>query len=192
MCVCLVSAENLEKSLRQMEKHLLQLEKDLDTFSSADDPQDLFLSKMAISFHVFAHTQYFLFSLLFCLNTFLHCCFAINIVHASVRGSDTFSSTLQPHTFTNANQSLCLGVQINYLYWTSPGCMWNRRQFDNGVVHSCTCLLVHFPAVCLRIRNCSLRSGCYLLCKWQTFESHVLPGEIPGARTKRWTKRIPK
>uniref|UniRef100_A0A672MPT0 Protein diaphanous homolog 3-like n=1 Tax=Sinocyclocheilus grahami TaxID=75366 RepID=A0A672MPT0_SINGR len=32
-----VSAEILEKSLRQMEKHLLQLEKDLDTFSSTDD-----------------------------------------------------------------------------------------------------------------------------------------------------------
>lgn len=61
VCVCLVSAENLEKSLRQMEKHLLQLEKDLDTFSSADDPQDLFLSKMAISFHMFAYTQYFFF-----------------------------------------------------------------------------------------------------------------------------------
>uniref|UniRef100_A0A672KAI5 Protein diaphanous homolog 3-like n=1 Tax=Sinocyclocheilus grahami TaxID=75366 RepID=A0A672KAI5_SINGR len=50
-----VSAENLEKSLRQMEKHLLQLEKDLDTFSSTDDQQDLFLSKMAISFHTFAY-----------------------------------------------------------------------------------------------------------------------------------------
>uniref|UniRef100_A0A672KDZ2 Protein diaphanous homolog 3-like n=1 Tax=Sinocyclocheilus grahami TaxID=75366 RepID=A0A672KDZ2_SINGR len=53
-----VSAENLEKSLRQMEKHLLQLEKDLDTFSSTDDQQDLFLSKMAISFHTFARDQY--------------------------------------------------------------------------------------------------------------------------------------
>ncbi|KAI7794845.1 putative protein diaphanous-like protein 3 [Triplophysa rosa] len=45
-----VSAENMEKSLRQMELHLLQLEKDLETFSSTDD-QDLFHSKMAISFH---------------------------------------------------------------------------------------------------------------------------------------------
>uniref|UniRef100_A0A8C1PF99 Diaphanous-related formin 3 n=1 Tax=Cyprinus carpio TaxID=7962 RepID=A0A8C1PF99_CYPCA len=53
-----VSAENLEKSLRQMEKHLLQLEKDLDTFSSTDDQQDLFFSKMAISFHTFARDQY--------------------------------------------------------------------------------------------------------------------------------------
>jgi len=55
--VRVVSAENLEKSLRQMEKHLLQLEKDLDTFSSTDDHQDLFHSKMAISFHTFTHTQ---------------------------------------------------------------------------------------------------------------------------------------
>uniref|UniRef100_A0A8C1ZYD7 Diaphanous-related formin 3 n=1 Tax=Cyprinus carpio TaxID=7962 RepID=A0A8C1ZYD7_CYPCA len=46
------------KSLRQMEKHLLQLEKDLDTFSSTDDQQDLFFSKMAISFHTFARDQY--------------------------------------------------------------------------------------------------------------------------------------
>uniref|UniRef100_A0A672MMV1 Protein diaphanous homolog 3-like n=1 Tax=Sinocyclocheilus grahami TaxID=75366 RepID=A0A672MMV1_SINGR len=53
-----VSAEILEKSLRQMEKHLLQLEKDLDTFSSTDDQQDLFHSKMAISFHTFARDQY--------------------------------------------------------------------------------------------------------------------------------------
>ncbi|XDV51444.1 hypothetical protein PO909_020318 [Leuciscus waleckii] len=53
-----VSAENLEKSLRQMEKHLLQLEKDLNTFSSTDDQQDLFHSKMAISFHTFARDQY--------------------------------------------------------------------------------------------------------------------------------------
>lgn len=53
LSVRLVSAENLEKSLKQMEKHLLQLEKDLDTFSSTDDQQDLFHSKMAISFHTF-------------------------------------------------------------------------------------------------------------------------------------------
>ncbi|MED6276173.1 Diaphanous, partial [Characodon lateralis] len=35
-----VSAENLEKSLRQMERQLLQLERDLQTFSSTDDPND--------------------------------------------------------------------------------------------------------------------------------------------------------
>ncbi|XP_051957573.1 protein diaphanous homolog 3 [Xyrauchen texanus] len=52
-----VSAENLEKCLKQMEKHLLQLEKDLDTFSSTDDQQDLFHSKMA-SFSTQARDQY--------------------------------------------------------------------------------------------------------------------------------------
>uniref|UniRef100_A0A8D0AA76 Diaphanous-related formin 3 n=1 Tax=Sander lucioperca TaxID=283035 RepID=A0A8D0AA76_SANLU len=41
-----VSAENLEKSLRQMEMQLLQLERDLETFSSPDDPNDMFLTKM--------------------------------------------------------------------------------------------------------------------------------------------------
>lgn len=51
----LVSAENLEKSLRQMEKQLQQLERDLETFSSTDDPNDMFLTKMAISFHIYAH-----------------------------------------------------------------------------------------------------------------------------------------
>uniref|UniRef100_A0AAQ4QAI6 Diaphanous-related formin 3 n=1 Tax=Gasterosteus aculeatus aculeatus TaxID=481459 RepID=A0AAQ4QAI6_GASAC len=45
-----VSAENLEKSLRQMERQLLQLERDLETFSSPDDPDDMFFTKMAISF----------------------------------------------------------------------------------------------------------------------------------------------
>lgn len=56
-CVCVgicghasVSAENLEKSLRQMERQLLQLERDLETFSSPDDPDDMFFTKMAISF----------------------------------------------------------------------------------------------------------------------------------------------
>ncbi|KAM6979926.1 protein diaphanous homolog 3-like [Aplochiton taeniatus] len=44
-----VSAENVEKSLRQMERQLLQLERDLET-SSLDDPDDMFLTKMAISF----------------------------------------------------------------------------------------------------------------------------------------------
>uniref|UniRef100_A0A3Q2YIP4 Diaphanous-related formin 3 n=1 Tax=Hippocampus comes TaxID=109280 RepID=A0A3Q2YIP4_HIPCM len=41
-----VSAENLEKSLRQMERQLLQLERDLETFSSPDDPSDMFVNKM--------------------------------------------------------------------------------------------------------------------------------------------------
>ncbi|KAB5559402.1 hypothetical protein PHYPO_G00028620, partial [Pangasianodon hypophthalmus] len=50
-----VSAENLEKSLKQMEKQMLQLEKDLDTFSSPDNQDDMFHSKMAISF--ITHTQ---------------------------------------------------------------------------------------------------------------------------------------
>ncbi|XP_030581251.1 protein diaphanous homolog 3 isoform X2 [Archocentrus centrarchus] len=52
-----VSAENLEKSLRQMERQLLQLERDLETFSSSDDPNDMFLSKMA-SFSKVAREQY--------------------------------------------------------------------------------------------------------------------------------------
>ncbi|XP_052465463.1 protein diaphanous homolog 3 isoform X1 [Carassius gibelio] len=52
-----VSAENLETSLRQMEKQLLQLEKDLDSFSSTDDQQDLFHSKMA-RFSTQARDQY--------------------------------------------------------------------------------------------------------------------------------------
>uniref|UniRef100_A0A671XY05 Diaphanous-related formin 3 n=1 Tax=Sparus aurata TaxID=8175 RepID=A0A671XY05_SPAAU len=41
-----VSAENLEKSLRQMERQLLQLERDLETFSSPDDQNDMFFTKM--------------------------------------------------------------------------------------------------------------------------------------------------
>uniref|UniRef100_A0A6Q2X7N6 Diaphanous-related formin 3 n=1 Tax=Esox lucius TaxID=8010 RepID=A0A6Q2X7N6_ESOLU len=45
-----VSAEALEKNLAQMERQLVQLERDLDTFSSPDDPDDLFTSKMTISF----------------------------------------------------------------------------------------------------------------------------------------------
>uniref|UniRef100_A0A8D0A666 Diaphanous-related formin 3 n=1 Tax=Sander lucioperca TaxID=283035 RepID=A0A8D0A666_SANLU len=53
-----VSAENLEKSLRQMEMQLLQLERDLETFSSPDDPNDMFLTKMAISFKHVAREQY--------------------------------------------------------------------------------------------------------------------------------------
>uniref|UniRef100_A0A667YT26 Diaphanous-related formin 3 n=1 Tax=Myripristis murdjan TaxID=586833 RepID=A0A667YT26_9TELE len=53
-----VSAENLEKSLRQMERQLLQLERDLETFSSPDDPNDMFFTKMAISFTHCAREQY--------------------------------------------------------------------------------------------------------------------------------------
>ncbi|XP_061618855.1 protein diaphanous homolog 3-like isoform X3 [Phyllopteryx taeniolatus] len=52
-----VSAENLEKSLRQMERQLLQLERDLKTFSSPDDPSDMFVNKMA-SFSKVAREQY--------------------------------------------------------------------------------------------------------------------------------------
>lgn len=65
MCGCAsVSAENLEKSLRQMEKQLVQLERDLETFSSPDDPNDMFFTKMAISFtpmhtHTYAHKHTF-------------------------------------------------------------------------------------------------------------------------------------
>ncbi|XP_028291128.1 protein diaphanous homolog 3-like isoform X1 [Gouania willdenowi] len=51
-----VSAENLEKSLRQMERQLLQLEKDLETFSS-DDTNDMFFTKMS-SFCQIAREQY--------------------------------------------------------------------------------------------------------------------------------------
>uniref|UniRef100_A0A8D3CCS3 Diaphanous-related formin 3 n=1 Tax=Scophthalmus maximus TaxID=52904 RepID=A0A8D3CCS3_SCOMX len=50
-----VSAENLEKSLRQMERQLLQLERDLETFSSPDDPNDMFLAKI---FSKVAREQY--------------------------------------------------------------------------------------------------------------------------------------
>uniref|UniRef100_A0A3Q3XDH0 Uncharacterized protein n=1 Tax=Mola mola TaxID=94237 RepID=A0A3Q3XDH0_MOLML len=53
-----VSAENLEKSLRQMERQLLQLERDLETFSSPDDPNDTFFPKMDISFTHIAREQY--------------------------------------------------------------------------------------------------------------------------------------
>ncbi|KAM9825531.1 protein diaphanous homolog 3-like isoform 3-T3 [Syngnathus typhle] len=52
-----VSAENLEKSLRQMERQLLQLERDLETFASSDDPNDMFVNKMA-SFSKVAREQY--------------------------------------------------------------------------------------------------------------------------------------
>ncbi|XP_028972645.2 protein diaphanous homolog 3 isoform X2 [Esox lucius] len=52
-----VSAEALEKNLAQMERQLVQLERDLDTFSSPDDPDDLFTSKMT-SFARLAREQY--------------------------------------------------------------------------------------------------------------------------------------
>ncbi|XP_053720468.1 protein diaphanous homolog 3-like isoform X2 [Synchiropus splendidus] len=52
-----VSAENLEKSLRQMERQLLQLERDLETFASSDDPSDMFSTKM-MSFSEEAREQY--------------------------------------------------------------------------------------------------------------------------------------
>ncbi|XP_068173739.1 protein diaphanous homolog 3-like [Antennarius striatus] len=52
-----VSAENLEKSLKQMERQMLQLERDLETFSSPDDPNDMFFTKM-VSFSKIAEEQY--------------------------------------------------------------------------------------------------------------------------------------
>ncbi|XP_066562772.1 protein diaphanous homolog 3 isoform X1 [Amia ocellicauda] len=45
-----VSAENLEKNLKQMEKQIQQLEKDLETFTPAEDMHDKFVTKMSISF----------------------------------------------------------------------------------------------------------------------------------------------
>lgn len=69
VCICYsnvcgflsVSAENLAKSLMQMERQLLQLEKDLETFSSQDDPTDMFFTKMAISFRqVFVRSVVFI------------------------------------------------------------------------------------------------------------------------------------
>lgn len=69
VCICYsnvcgflsVSAENLAKSLMQMERQLLQLEKDLETFSSHDDPADMFFTKMAISFRqAFVRTVVFI------------------------------------------------------------------------------------------------------------------------------------
>ncbi|XP_035378986.1 protein diaphanous homolog 3 [Electrophorus electricus] len=52
-----VSAENLEKSLKHMDHQLLQLQKDLDTSSSPEDQQDMFLKKMA-GFSLQAREQY--------------------------------------------------------------------------------------------------------------------------------------
>ncbi len=63
ICGCVsVSAENLEKSLRQMERQLLQLERDLETLSSPDDPNDMFFTKMAISFYTRMHSLATLFN----------------------------------------------------------------------------------------------------------------------------------
>uniref|UniRef100_A0ACB8FJA7 Diaphanous n=1 Tax=Sphaerodactylus townsendi TaxID=933632 RepID=A0ACB8FJA7_9SAUR len=45
-----VSAESLEKSLKQMERQLKQLEKDLETFPLPEDIHDKFVAKMSISF----------------------------------------------------------------------------------------------------------------------------------------------
>uniref|UniRef100_A0A8C0J1T7 Diaphanous related formin 3 n=1 Tax=Chelonoidis abingdonii TaxID=106734 RepID=A0A8C0J1T7_CHEAB len=45
-----VSAENLEKNLKQMERQLQQLEKDLKIFPPPDDIHDKFVTKMSISF----------------------------------------------------------------------------------------------------------------------------------------------
>uniref|UniRef100_A0A803VS26 Diaphanous related formin 3 n=1 Tax=Ficedula albicollis TaxID=59894 RepID=A0A803VS26_FICAL len=44
-----VSAENLEKSLKHMERQLQQLEKDLKTFPVPEDKHDKFVAKMSIS-----------------------------------------------------------------------------------------------------------------------------------------------
>lgn len=52
-----VSAENMEKTLRQMERQLQQLERDLQTFSSPQDEQDMFTTKMT-SFSQQAREQY--------------------------------------------------------------------------------------------------------------------------------------
>lgn len=49
MFCILVSAENLEKSLKHMERQLQQLEKDLKTFPVPEDKHDKFVAKMSIS-----------------------------------------------------------------------------------------------------------------------------------------------
>ncbi|XP_064165909.1 protein diaphanous homolog 3-like [Anguilla rostrata] len=51
-----VSAENLERNLKQMERQIAQLERDLETFSS-EEPQDMFVSKMS-SFSLVAREQH--------------------------------------------------------------------------------------------------------------------------------------
>ncbi|KAK1167642.1 hypothetical protein AOXY_G10381 [Acipenser oxyrinchus oxyrinchus] len=52
-----VSAENLEKNLKQMERQLLQLEKDLETFPPTEDMHDKFVTKLSI-FSKQAREQY--------------------------------------------------------------------------------------------------------------------------------------
>ncbi|XP_041127495.1 protein diaphanous homolog 3 [Polyodon spathula] len=52
-----VSAENLEKNLKQMERQLLQLEKDLETFPPTEDMHDKFVTKLS-SFSKQAREQY--------------------------------------------------------------------------------------------------------------------------------------
>ncbi|XP_069035095.1 protein diaphanous homolog 3 isoform X3 [Lepisosteus oculatus] len=52
-----VSAENLEKNLKQMERQLQQLEKDLETFTPAEDMHDKFVTKMT-SFAMYGREQY--------------------------------------------------------------------------------------------------------------------------------------
>uniref|UniRef100_A0A670IQP2 Diaphanous related formin 3 n=1 Tax=Podarcis muralis TaxID=64176 RepID=A0A670IQP2_PODMU len=49
-----VSAESLEKSLKQMERQLIQLEKDLETFPLSEDIHDKFVTKMD---HTFTSTE---------------------------------------------------------------------------------------------------------------------------------------
>ncbi|XP_067419305.1 protein diaphanous homolog 3 [Emydura macquarii macquarii] len=52
-----VSAENLEKNLRLMERQIQQLEKDLKIFPTPDDIHDKFVTKMS-SFVIYAREQY--------------------------------------------------------------------------------------------------------------------------------------
>ncbi|XP_075447155.1 protein diaphanous homolog 3 isoform X3 [Ascaphus truei] len=52
-----VSAENLEKTLKQMERQLQQLEKDLETFPLSEDVHDKFVTKMS-SFALCAREQF--------------------------------------------------------------------------------------------------------------------------------------
>ncbi|KFV59721.1 Protein diaphanous 3, partial [Tyto alba] len=49
-----VSAENLEKSLKHMERQFQQLEKDLQTFPVPEDKHDKFVAKMSISFATYS------------------------------------------------------------------------------------------------------------------------------------------
>ncbi|XP_072266585.1 protein diaphanous homolog 3 [Pyxicephalus adspersus] len=52
-----VSAENLEKTMKHMQRQFQQLEKDLETFPPSDDAHDKFVTKMS-SFVVTAREQY--------------------------------------------------------------------------------------------------------------------------------------